>query len=41
MYGKLKDILTDELKNIEEAGLWKAGRIPCRIEREWSRLPPC
>ncbi|MFH2010318.1 MAG: glycine C-acetyltransferase [bacterium] len=27
MYGKLKDILTDELKNIEEAGLWKAERI--------------
>ena len=27
MYGKIKDILTTELKNIEEAGLWKAERI--------------
>lgn len=27
MYGKLKDILSDELKNIGEAGLWKAERI--------------
>ncbi|MDY0001038.1 MAG: glycine C-acetyltransferase [Polyangia bacterium] len=27
MYGKLKDILTDELKNIREAGLFKAERI--------------
>ncbi|RLB57854.1 MAG: glycine C-acetyltransferase, partial [Deltaproteobacteria bacterium] len=27
MYGKIKDILTTELKSIEEAGLWKAERI--------------
>ena len=27
MYGKIKDILATELKNIEEAGLWKGERI--------------
>jgi len=27
MYGKIKDFLTDELKGIQEAGLWKGERI--------------